>query len=1373
MGSRKVAIIFLVLAFIPLHLSAQEYRFTHIDASHGLSHNSVTCMLKDRTGFLWIGTQSGLNRFDGYSFKVFRNDPSDSTSLINEGIENLFETPDGKLGIISGGGICFYDPAQERFSTDLSFLTNAYGINAGAASSLTNIIRDHHGNYWFLLQGEGVVYYDVSRKQALSLFHDAGDTTTISSNTVTSLVSHPDGSYWIFHSDGTLEKLRLSNTGYEVVHRNHFLSKESRENQSFLSGRLLVDQDGDLWFYIRNDNLGVFFFDLKHNRIRHIDKNSPSAKLNNDMVTGIVEDNKGLLWISTDHGGINIIDKRTFSVRYLTHNPENKSSIGQNSIPSLYKDDEGIIWLGTYKKGFSYYHENIKRFPLYNRYSEPYSLPYEDVNRFLEDEHGNLWIGTNGGGLLYFNRKDGKFTRFRNDPDDPNSLSADVIVSLCMDHEKKLWIGTYFGGLNCYDGKAFIRYRHDPSRPKSLLGHSVWEILEDSQNRLWIGTLDAGLQVFNREARTFERFAAVPSAYISVLTEDRAGNIWIGTSEGVYVLTRATGEIVHYETEKSNPLALPNNYVQDIREDSKGRIWVGTQRGLSLFEKKSETFKTFTERDGLPHNSVLTILEDIKGSLWVGTPNGLAHMTISERASPAFAVLNNYTEADGLQGMQFNENAAFRTSRDELIFGGANGFNMFRPDELGINLNKPKVIFSDFQLFNKSVGVGDTIRGKQLLEKAITQAPSVVLPADKNVFSIGFAALNFFQPDKNLYKYKLEGFNKNWLLTDSKSRRVTFTNLNAGDYVFRVIASNNDGIWNRDGASLHIKVLPPFWKSSTAYVMYTLIIILGLFLTRKIIQQREQMKFAIQQERQEALRMHELDMMKIRFFTNVSHEFRTPLTLILTPIERLIRATNDPDQIKHFDLIRRNARRLLNLVNQLLDFRKMEVQEIKFQPSEGDIIKFTREAVFSFSDLSEKNDIGLAFHSSISSLEMIFDQDKLEKILFNLLSNAFKFTPAKGLVSVDVDLLSEANEKWIRISVKDTGIGISQEKLGRIFDRFFQNELPKSMVNQGSGIGLSIAREFVKIHGGTISVQSEIGTGTCFDVRLPAREIIAHVSEPALETTLSPVENEERISHTVPDKKEKPLILLVEDNEDFRFYLKDNLKMSFSIIEARTGEEGWKKTVGHFPDLLVADIMMPGMNGLELCKSIKADKRICHIPVILLTARTTDEQRLEGIESGADDYISKPFNFEILESRIRNLILQREKVHKALSGRAEVRASELQITSLDEHFIRNAILYVEKNVSNPEFTVQDLSHELGVSRAHFFKKILALTGKSPLEFIRAIRMQQAAQLLEKSQLTVAEIAYKVGFNNPKYFARYFKDVYHVLPSAYAAGKRRS
>jgi signal transduction histidine kinase/DNA-binding response OmpR family regulator len=627
--------------------------------------------------------------------------------------------------------------------------------------------------------------------------------------------------------------------------------------------------------------------------------------------------------------------------------------------------------------------------------------------------------------------------------------------------------------------------------------------------------------------------------------------------------------------------------------------------------------------------------------------------------------------------------------------------------------------------------------------------------------------------------YKLDGLSTDWLPVDTKNHEIVFNSLNPGHYTLRVKAANRDGVWSEREATLTIIMKPPFWKTKTAFVLYALILLMALVITRRLIQQREKVKFALEQERREILRVHELDMMKVKFFTNVSHEFRTPLTLILTPIERLIKKAIDPDQIIQFQLIQRNGKRLMKLVNQLLDFKKLEVHDIKFNPSKGDIVNFTKDTALSFSDLSEKKNIKLEFHSSVGQFETLFDQDKLEKILFNLLSNAFKFTLEGGVVAVGLELIADDNDQLIQIEVRDSGIGIPQDKLDKIFEPFFQTDLPKSIVNVGSGIGLAITKEFVRIHGGRITVESEIGKGTWFRIMIPVIEP-ASIHEDSLpyQAAINEQKHERdgKPPHDqmdkVPDKAKKKSLLLVEDNDDFRFYLKDNLKFLYAIHEAKNGVEGWNMILAEQPDLIVSDIMMPEMNGIELCTKIKSDERVSHIPVILLTARSSDEQRLEGFKTGADDYITKPFNFEVLEARINNLLRRREKSQKTFRNTLEVKSSELQITPLDVKLIENAVKCVEKNVSVSDFSVEDLGTELGISRAYVFKKILALTGKTPLEFIRTIRLQHAAQLLEKSQLSVREIAYKVGFNNPKYFTKYFKEQFNVLPSDYNASKKK-
>lgn len=1350
-----------------------QFKFHHVNMNHGLSHNQVTSVFKDSRGFIWIGTVSGLNRFDGYMVRSFRHDPLDSTSLPHNTVNGVFESPDGRICVATPSGLALYDPTLEHFSSRTEGFYKRYGLSEG----LSNIVEDDRGHFWFVLQHR-IVGFDPQSHKRIEVAHLAGDTTSIQADSISNFTADNRGHYWVIHRNGVLERLEVTDAGATVAERSYFLAKHN-DYQPF-DYRLMADRDGDLWINVLNDNQGVYYYDRKHDVFHHFTNTTGKVRLNTNIVGGIAQDNKGLIWIGTDHGGVNLIDKEDFTVRYIYHRDEDDKTLPENSIRNIYRDDQGIIWIGTYKRGVSYYHENIYRFNVYKHYSlEPSSLPFADVNRFVEDDKGNLWIGTNGGGLIYFDRTSETFKQYTHDPNDPNSISGDVIVSLCIDSEKRLWIGTYYEGLNMYDGRKFTRYKHKSSDATSLSGRSVWEIFEDSKGNLWIGTLEGGVSIIDPETGTFQRFAvggdnAIRSPYIAAIMEDASGHIWFGTSAGIDVYNPQTKKFTHYQRTAA-PGSLSNDNILDLVQDARGRIWIATSEGLNLFDPATETVRVFDESDGLPHNTVLTILEDDRGNLWLGTPKGLVEAAVTENNGSVGLDVKVYTEPDGLQGLQFNENAAFKTRAAELIFGGPYGFNIFRPADIGQPTYSRNVVFTDFQLFQRSVGIGEEIDGRVILPRSITTENHIVLPPDKNFFSIEFSALDYLHPQKTAYQYKLKGLGTDWLPVDDNTHKITFTGLNPGEYTLHVRASNNDGTWTGEGTTMNVTVLPPFWKTGTAFVIYVLFLAVILYAARKLMQQREKMKFAIEHERQEAIRMHALDMMKIKFFTNVSHEFRTPLALIVTPLEKMLKQAKEPDLKNQYELIHRNAKRLLNLVNQLLDFRKLEVQEIRFNPSTGDILSFIRETVLSFSDLSEKKNIGLSFQSDMTSLETVFDQDKLERILFNLLSNAFKFTPEHGKVAVRVHLVRKTEAAELKIEVEDTGIGIPPDKQERIFERFFQHDLPRTIVNPGSGIGLSITKEFVKAHGGRIELQSTPEKGSTFTVYIPVREILPATVQADVPATMGSENLPDEViapeGEGRQDEVKKHSLLLVEDNEDFRFYLKDNLKFVYTIYEARNGREGWRKTLSVQPDLVVSDVMMPEMNGIELCRKIKNDERVSHIPVILLTARAEEEQRLEGFETGADEYISKPFNFEILASRIRNLIRQREMSQKALRSTLDVKASELNITPLDTLFIEKALKCVEAHVSSPDFSVDHLGRELGISRAYLYKKIRALTGKAPLEFIRTIRLQHAAQLLEKSQLSVSEVAYQVGFNNPKYFTKYFKEEFNVLPSQFAASRK--
>jgi signal transduction histidine kinase/ligand-binding sensor domain-containing protein/DNA-binding response OmpR family regulator len=1361
---------FLVLTFVWLMISfdvpgqQKKYQFERFTMENGLSHHMVNDILQDSSGFIWFATSSGLNRYDGYSVRVFRNIPGDTTSVLVDDVTRLFEGPDGKMWLYTHSGNNVYDPITETFQRNTAAVLESMSIYPGY---ITYVKKDSRKQFWFIHYNSGLYRHDPRQKKTQRLEHTPGDETTIATMQMSAIEEDKDGNFWLIHQNGTFEK--IDGKSLKVIYRNDELAK--RFQGEIFSFDLMIDSEGDVWMY--NDrNYGCFRFDPARKTIT--DYNTTSrVPLNSNIVRKIVEDDRHQIWIATDHGGVNLFNKKTGEITYLLHDEEDNRTLSQNNINSMYRDKDGIIWLGTYRHGVSYYHENIFRFQLYthNR-SDASSLPFPEVNSVAEDKKGNLWIGTNGGGLLYFDRKNNTFKQYRNSPSDPNSLSNNVIVSLLVDHEGVLWIGTYYGGLNRFDGKKFTHFKHDPSNPKSIGDDNIWEIVEDSNHNLWMGTLKGGVTVYNRQKNEFFHYRSgdvnsIHTMYVPSLIEDSMGNMWIGTGYGLELLQKESGRFVHYLNDPHNPGSISNNSILAILEDSRGMIWLGTHGGLNLYDKATNSFRSFQEKDGLQHNFIHTLVEDNDHNIWMSTPVGLTKLVIGqEKGKPTFS-FRNFDQKDGLQPGAFHENAVLKCASGELVFGGSGGFNIFQPSQLTTNHSKPKVIFTDFQIFNKSVKIGEKINNNLVLPEAISRVENIELKPANNVFSIEFAALNFFHSEKTQYKYKMEGFSKEWLTTSTNERKVTFTNLDPGQYVFKVLASNSDGVWSSVPATLQIAVLPPFWKSGLAFFLYALFIIGGLLFVRWIIITRERMNNKIKYERIEAQRMHDLDMMKIRFFTNISHEFRTPLTLILAPVEKMLKQTQDTESTKQFQLIHRNARRLLNLVNQLLDFRKMEGQEIQLNPSEGDIVLYIKELVYSFSDLSEKKNINLGFQSTIEELQTFFDQDKVEKIIFNLLSNAFKFTPENGQVRVMLDRVEQEGRHYLEIKVKDTGIGIPPDKLERIFERFYQNDLPSTIVNQGSGIGLSITQEFVKVHGGSIEVESDAGKGSCFRVLLP----VSPLSSQSVEEGRF-LEDDEKLEEILEGGADhKPVVLLVEDNEDFRFYLKDNLKLNYHIIEAPNGKVGLEKALSAIPDLIVSDVMMPEMDGIELCRRVKNDGHTSHIPVILLTARTAEDQKMEGFGSGANDYITKPFNFEILMARIRNLISERQAIQKHFPKLLDVKVSDIQVTTHDEKLIKSSIEIVEQNLTNKDFSVEELSRLLGMSRVLLYKKLLALTGKTPIEFIRTIRMQRAAQLLEKSQYTISEIAYQVGINNPKYFAKYFKDEYNMLPSNYAAEKR--
>lgn len=1353
----------------------KDYPFAKLSDQDGLSNNHINVIFKDQQGFVWFGTNSGASRYDGYSFKIFRHDDSDSTSLLDNLVEGIFPGPEGKLYITTaGGGVNIYDPVTGALIPHKAVYLETRNL---LPTGLVSIIHNKDGHYYFIYADSGLYRYDSGRRAVRipSAVHAPGGANLA----ITDAAVDRAGGIWLAYYKGILQRF---DPGRQTISLRTEINQRAAEQGNY-GYKLYADRNDRLWLFAQDNLSGLWEYDLPSGGLRHYTRDSGVVRLSSNNVSDIVQDDNGQLWVATDKGGLDILDVAKSTVRNLHHSDEDRS-LAENTVTALYIDDLGTVWVGTLKNGICYYQQNMLRFPLYKRQpGDPESLPYDDVNCFAEDAKGNIWIGTDGGGLIYFDRLANKFEQYHHNNGDFNSLGSDAIISLLVDHRGMLWIGTYQGGLDRYDGRNFTHYRHSETDPASLADNRVYSLREDGTDHLWVGTLMGGLDRLDETTgkfyhNTLDRPHSIHSNYVPALAEDSVGNLWIGTAFGISVLTRSTGQYVYYTTENSR---LSDNVIFSLTCDYHGNMWVATREGLSVMAPGKDTFQSFTTKDGLPANMIMSVLEGKDHLLWVSSSAGLSRITTSHEGTALKIKCLNFDEYDGLQGREFNVNAGFRTREGELLFGGPKGFNLFNPESIHLNEHIPPVVLTGLQLYNKDVP----------LPASITADSQLVLSYNENNFTLEFAALSYINARKDRYAYRLEGFDKDWTTTDGRNRRASYTNIDPGEYFFHVKASNSDGVWNDKGITIRILVRPPFWKTTLAYILYALAVLTLLYLGRRQIIRRARARFALAEERREAKRARELDRMKIKFFTNLSHEFRTPLSLILSPVDKLIRGSEEPAKKQLAMTIERNARRLLHLVNQLLDLRKMEVDELKLNMSGGDIAAFIRSTANSFADLAQERGTTFEYRSGIDQLPALFDKDKLERILFNLLSNAFKFTPPGGTIAVELNVLEKDHQSvLLELKIKDTGIGIPLALQEKIFESFFQADSPGHLRSQGTGIGLAITREFVEMHGGTIKVDSEPDKGSSFTVLLPVT-VLPTGSSTADHTetaTAPPAANLPGAAppamNAVPTRETsiptetaitRFKVLLVEDDDDFRFYLKENLAPLFTVLEAANGQEGWQKTLSAQPDLVVTDVNMPLMDGLELCKKIKTDQRVQNIPVILLTALSAENHQLRALGFGANDYISKPFIVEILISRIRNLLHFRESVEETARKRVIAQPTEIdeEPEPTDEDFVREAVEVLEKNIANPDFSVDDWSRELGLSRTTLYKKILGATGKTPIGFIRHFRMKRAAQLLEKTRHNVAEVAYMVGFNNPKYFARYFKEVYGVLPSVYQAEKRKN
>ncbi|MFZ5940558.1 MAG: two-component regulator propeller domain-containing protein [Bacteroidota bacterium] len=1392
--------------------------FEHISSAQGLSQSEVNCIGQDTKGFIWIGTLDGLNRYDGYEFRIYRRKTGQPGSISDNYILSVHTDLRGQLWIGTlNGGLNRYNSEPDNFT---AFLPDPEDPASIASQNVAAITSRRNGDLLAGTQsGLSVIRSDdlMNTDPAFRNYLDFE---------VTAILEDRQGFVWL-GSWGGLYKISFDEKGEPLIvaHYQHDASKSESLVSNDVSA-LFQDREGRIWIGTHNgldmlengeqDRTGdPAFTHFQSGRNRN-------CTLPNNDILAIYQDSQGKLLIGTRGGGLCMLDLRQNEPVIYQADKFRPGSLSNNSVKCFYEDRTGDLWIGTLGGGINKLYLLRKHFNSYEiRTADTEQPPSNYIRAIYEDRNGLLWVGTLDGGLYTLNRNEEDWRKFPG-PDEAGGsrgsantfLRGKNIFTLLEAGEDRIWIGTN-GGINIYDRQTgrFRYHSMDYNNPDSLMSNSVFSITAGDDGTLWIGTW-AALHHFipgeDGKRDRFVRFTNDPADsgslsgnIVRFIYNDPSGpDLWIATlGGGLNRLIRdpasGTFRFIRYMQDNDDPESLSSNEVNMIHRSAAGDLWIATNDGLNRMIPGTgpyqATFRKYDESDGLPGNHIQSILEDPHGNLWLGTNNGLSRFDVKT------GEFSNYDLSDGLQGNEFSEHTCFLSRSGEMFFGGVNGFNSFYPDSIRKNEFKPATAITNLLIFNEPVKVSIQVNGKVILQKSISETRELVLSYKENVFTLEFSALHFASPEKNKYAYTLEGFNEQWLYTDAGNRKATYTNLKGGTYIFKVKTSNNDGVWQDEPTVLKIIITPPFWRTWLAYFVYVLVIVLLAYAIYNDVKARERLKSEVALKNLEKEKSDELNQMKLQFFTNITHEFRTPLTLILTPLEYLIGTLRGDSNLKeHLLVMQHNARYLLRLISELMDFRKAETGSWKLASNRNELVSFVREAVSPFKEIAAKRNISFIFRSETEELEVWFDRNMLIKILNNLVYNAFKFTADGGTIEVVIELgkgsessvlsnrfeilqeVSPASE-WVAIKVSDNGIGISGQSIRDIFNRYYQVGGNSSVRHLGSGIGLALTKNLVLLNKGEIVVQSEREKGTVFIVRLPLgdrhlgaeekvsarpHDTLPADNEPVTEESFSPDQEEDILGHL--DNTSAPLILVVEDNDDMRHFIRNNLRQQYRVIEAVNGKEGYQMAVTHIPDLVVSDVMMPEMNGIELCRQIKRNVLTSHIPVVLLTALASVSDQIEGLETGADDYISKPFNYRVFEVRLENLIRSRKKLRERFGKEIDTETADFTLNRRDQEFLDRAVEFVKENIAEARLSVDLMSRELGMSRMQLHRKITALTDQTPGEFIRTIRLKEAAALIAEDRLTMAEIAYRVGFTAPSYFTTCFGRQFGISPKEYAA-----
>ncbi len=1319
----------LVLCCIVQLTAAQNgfhsFRFRHHTVENGLSANSVRTITQDRKGFIWFGTDSGLNCFDGIQIKDFNPGRTDGPG--SRAISSLYEDTDGIIWVATDEDIYLYDPSKDIF-TCFDILTTKHEKLTGIIS---NIMQDKDLNLWFSSYGRGIFKYDKKNKELTRY------TPTDGCNNIYYVYADSENAIWAAGNSSALYKLNKTN---QVFERFAVYPEKGKQFSNTLA--IFEDVSNNLW--LGTWNTGVQKLDRYTGELTAY--LSPATGKGVMHIHSICEYSNQLLLVGSDDG-LSLLNKATGEHHLFVPDELNPYSLTDKFIYPIVKDKEGGIWIGTYYGGVNYLSPRTGQFEGFISSKHSNSVGGNIVNRFCEDAKGNIWIASDDGGLSRYSPATGLFSNYL-PQEGRNSLSYHNIHALCFDGDD-LWIGTYSAGLNVLNTQTgkFRYYHTDEYNKYSLDQGSIYALFKDRSDNMWIATM-MGINLYDRKNDRFERVKTLDATTIDI-NQDANGYVWFATQgKGLLRYNPANKSWKTYQQASYND-GQAVNFINHINIDTYGDMWVGTANGLYKYKPAEDIFEKIPL--SIPNPNILCIIED-QHSLWITTSKGLLHYIPGEGSLL-------FTKSDGLQSDLFLPSAGLKASDGKIYVGTASGFNAFYPHRIKRNNFLPPVVLTGLEVLNKGI----TVSEDGILPAPLHMLKQIDLTYRDNAFSILYAALSYSIPEKNTYSYKLEGFDKDWNYVDTQNK-ATYTSLPAGTYTFKVRASNNDGTWNDEGASLRIVIHPPFYLTTSFKIVYLVIAVFAFLFIIRFFTKRTQKKHAeeiAELNRQKEKEMHEA---KISFFTIIAHEIRTPVSLIIGPLEKILnKAANllPEDMLSDLNVIDRNSQRLLSLVNQLLDFRKVEREGMHLKLERANIYELLRAVTDRFIPYIEQRGAKFTMNCLQEDIQAVVDKEAITKLVSNLLTNASKYT--KDSVSLSCRFIE--NEKLFYLTVEDNGCGISKEDQEKIFQPFYQAADNKP----GTGIGLSIVNTIIQAHGGTIEVQSEPGKGCMFIVCLPTEQpILAEDAEmppheqPATKLP-EDILSEITASH---DNRVKPVMLIVDDNDEMLNFLSASFADEYSIITAEDGQEALKKLKRQEVALIVSDWMMPKVSGVELCKAIRSNPTTSHIPFILLTAKADVHSKIEGMDCGADTYIEKPFSVQYLKSCIKNLIDLRAMLYQKYSKMPGVPIKSIAANKADEKFLTRMNEIIEENFANPDLSIEDLADQLCISRSGLFAKIKTLTNVTPNELIQVVRLKKAASMLSEGEYRVNEICYMVGFNNPSYFSKCFQKQFGVKPGEY-------